>query len=55
MLKEINSYKDKLKDEIDNPFVPKEDLLILLNSIDKLIENLKVRKLDCGKIKDLAK
>ena len=55
MLKELDSYKERLKDEIDNPFVPKEDLLILLNSIDKLIENLKVRKLDCGKIKDLAK
>ena len=46
---------DQLKNEIDNPFVPKEDLLILLNSIDKLIENLKVRKVDCEKIKNLAK
>ena len=55
MLKELDSYENKLKHEVDNPFVPKEDLLILLNSIDKLIENLKVRKLDCGKIKDLAK
>lgn len=55
MLKDLDSYKDKLKDEIDNPFVPKEDLLILLNSINNLVVDLKVRKVDCEKIKDLAK
>lgn len=55
MLKDIDSYKDKLKDEIDNPFVPKEDLLILLNSINNLVDDLKVRKVDCEKIKNLAK
>ena len=55
MLKDIDSYKDKLKDEIDNPFVPKEDLLILLNSINNLVDDLKVRKVDCEKIKNLVK
>jgi len=55
MLKNLDSYKDKLKDEIDNPFVPKKDLLILLNSINNLVDDLKVRKVDCEKIKNLAK
>ena len=55
MLKKLDSYKDKLKDEIDNPFVPKKDLLILLNSINNLVDDLKVRKVDCEKIKNLAK
>ena len=55
MLKDIDSYKDKLKDEIDNPFVSKEDLLILLNSINNLVDDLKVRKVDCEKIKNLVK
>ena len=55
MLKDLDSYKDKLKNEIDNPFVPKEDLLILLNSINNLVDDLKVRKVDCEKIKNLAK
>lgn len=55
MLKELDSYKDKLKDEVDNPFVPKDDIEILLNSINNLTDDLKVRKVDCEKIKDLAK
>ena len=55
MLKELNSYKERLKDEIDNPFVPKEDIEILLNSINNLTDDLKVRQVDCEKIKDLAK
>ncbi len=55
MLKELDSYKDKLKHEVDNPFVPKDDIEILLNSINNLTDDLKVRKVDCEKIKDLAK
>ena len=55
MLKELDSYKDKLKYEVDNPFVPKEDIEILLNSINNLTDDLIVRKFDCEKIKDLAK
>jgi ATPase ravA len=55
MLKELDSYKDKLKHEVDNPFVPKEDIKILLNNINNLTDDLIVRKFDCEKIKDLAK
>ena len=55
MLKELDSYKDKIKYEVDNPFVPKEDIEILLNSINNLTDDLIVRKFDCEKIKDLAK
>ena len=55
MLKELDSYEDKLKHEVDNPFVPKDDIEILLNSINNLTDDLKVRKVDCEKIKDLAK
>lgn len=55
MLKELDSYKDKLKYEVDNPFVPKDDIEILLNSVNNLTDDLKVRKVDCEKIKDLAK
>lgn len=55
MLKELDSYKDKLKHEVDNPFVPKDDIEILLNSVNNLTDDLKVRKVDCEKIKDLAK
>jgi len=53
MIKEVKLYKEKLKDEIDNPFIYKENTGILLNGINNLIDNLKIRKVDCEKIKGL--
>ena len=53
MIKEVKLYKEKLKDEIDNPFIYKENTGILLNGINNLIDNLKIRKVDCKKIKGL--
>ena len=53
MIKEVKLYKEKLKDEIDNPFIYKENTGILLNGINDLIGNLEIRKVDCEKIKGL--
>ena len=53
MIKEVKLYKEKLKDEIDNPFIYKENTGILLNGINDLIDNLEIRKVDCEKIKGL--
>ena len=53
MIKEVKLYKEKLKDEIDNPFIYKENTGILLNGINNLIGNLEIRKVDCEKIKGL--
>ena len=53
IIKEVKLYKEKLKDEIDNPFIYKENTGILLNGINNLIDNLKIRKVDCEKIKGL--
>ena len=50
---DISMDKEKLKDEIDNPVIYKENTGILLNGINDLIGNLEIRKVDCEKIKGL--
>lgn len=52
---EVEAYLKKTKEEVDTPFVPESIQDIAIGAIKDLLQNLKQRKQDCRRIKNLAK
>lgn len=55
MIKEVEEHKKKIKEDIDTPFVPEDIRSIAIDAINKLLEDLNLRKKDSERLKNMSK
>ena len=53
IIKQIEAKFDQFKTELETPFVPENTRKIALESVDKQLEDMKLRRKDCDRLKSL--
>lgn len=54
LLENLNLYLENYKAEMENPFISERDINIPIKAINKLLKDIKLRKLNCERIKALT-